>query len=120
MILDKNIKIKIASKNIKYYKNVLRKELSIGDSILIPVNNLPETSKLKVNVECDVCGSKKQISMFSYRRNISKYDYYACSSICSNEKSKKTSLERYGEDSYTKTQDYILKTKKTKKERHGD
>jgi len=120
MILDKNIKIRIASKNKEYYENKINKKLSNGDEISISVDDLPKTSKLKVNVECDVCGDKKQISMFSYRRNISNYNFYACSQVCANEKNKKTNLDRYGEESFTKTKEYILKTKKTKKDRHGD
>jgi hypothetical protein len=120
MILDKNIKIRIASKNKGYYENKLNEKLSNGDEILISVNDLPETSKLKVNVKCDVCGDEKLISMYSYRRNINNYNFYACSQVCSSAKSKKTSLVRFGEESFTKTEEYILKTKKTKKDRYGN
>lgn len=118
MIIDKIIKIKTANKNISYYRKFYD-NINSGDIIEISPEQLPETSKEKVTVICDECGVENHITMFSYRRNIEKYNYYSCQK-CSNKKSKITSLERYGVDSFTKTDEYIEKTKKTKLERYGD
>jgi len=117
-MIQETIIIKPSNKNITYYK-LKYKEVKIGEEIEINVNDLPETSKEKVNVECDICGDKRNITMFSYRRNIQNYSYYSCPK-CSSKKAKKTSLEKYGVDSFTKTDEYMIKTKKTKKERYGD
>jgi len=118
MIIDKKIIIKTTNKNITYYKKFYD-NIKSGDTIEIYVDQLPDTSKEKVNVVCDICGKENRISMFSYRRNIENYDYYSCRK-CGNKKAKLTSMDKYGVDSFTKTDDYIKKTKKTKLEKYGD
>jgi hypothetical protein len=121
MIVDKNIEIKISSKNLEYYKNKLdNNNLNVNDIILIKPNDLPETSKTKINVKCDICNNVKSITIYSYRRNISKYNFYACSQKCAYLKNKKTNLERYGKEFYTQTDNYILKSRNTKKEKYND
>jgi hypothetical protein len=119
VILDKNIKIKTTNKNITYYKS-LGLDINSGDYITILPEQLPPTSILKINVKCDICGNNKKISMFSYRRNVEKYKYYTCSTKCAKDKTIKTNNEKYGVDYYTKTDDFIHKIKKTKKEKYGD
>ena len=120
MIIDNKIEIKIASKNLKHYRDKLNINLNINDIIFIKPNDLPYASKTKIDVICDVCNNEKNISMFSYRRNISKYGFYTCSQKCAYIKNKKTNIEKYGKESYTQTKDYIIKTKQTKKERYND
>jgi hypothetical protein len=118
MLKNEKIEIKTTNKNITYYKKI-QPNIFSGDIILINPEDLPETSKIKVKVFCDVCGIEREISMFSYRRNINKYNFYSCPK-CSNKKSKKTCLKKYGIDSFTKTDEYKEKTKKTKYEKYGN
>lgn len=119
MILTKEIKIKTANKNITYYKS-LGFDIKSGDEITIKPEQLPDASIQKVDVKCDICGNIKKITMFSYRRNINNYGYYSCSVKCSKDKTIKTNLDKYGVVHYNKTDEFIKKIKKTKKERYGN
>jgi len=119
MILTKKIQIKTTNKNISHYKKFFPDIIS-GDVIDITPINLPPSSKIKVDCECDVCGDIKNVLYFTYLRNIEKYGYYTCGGKCASDKSKLTNNEKYGKDSFTQTEDYILKTKKTKKEKYND
>ena len=59
MILDKKIKIKVNSAQLK---NLINKGLkvSVGDEIEIPINYLSNGSNIEINCECDVCGVVKK------------------------------------------------------------
>lgn len=118
MLLTKSLTIKTTNKNITYYQQFYP-DIKSGDIITIKPEQLPLTSKIKVKVKCDVCEQIFEISYFSYLRNIEKYNFYSCKH-CIKEKQKRTSKERFGVDSYTQTDDYVIKSKQTKKERYGD
>jgi hypothetical protein len=119
MIITKSIQIFITNKNIshykKYYENIVRNQL-----LEVNVEHLPFACKKIITVQCDICNKIKNLSFHSYSRNISNYGYYACSTKCSNDKYKNTSLEKYNETSYTKTDECKEKIKNTKFERYGD
>lgn len=85
MLITKKIKIKTTNKNISYYKK-LGFDVKSGDEIEVTPEQLPYACKLKVDVKCDICKKIKNITIFSYNRNIEQYGYYACSSNCSCEK----------------------------------
>jgi len=57
-----------------------------------------------------MCGKVKEIYYQKYIKNIKNGNYYACCSKCAQNKVKKTSLEKYGEEYYTKTNEYKSKT----------
>ncbi|NPV12800.1 MAG: hypothetical protein HPY57_13525 [Ignavibacteria bacterium] len=118
MILTKKLTIKTTNKNITHYKN-LGYEIKSGDIIEIIPDELPFSSKTIIEVSCDICNKTQKISIFSYRRNINNYGYYTCKK-CSDNKKKETCIKKYGVDSYTKTDEYILKTKETKNKRYGN
>lgn len=119
MILTTNIKIKTTNKNISYYKT-FGFDIKSGDEINITPIQLPPASIIKVLVKCNICDNEKKITMFSYRRNIEKYNYYACSTKCSMDKVKQTNMEKYGETHHAKTKDFVIKMKQTKKDKYGD
>ena len=126
MILSDKIVIHLY-KNKEYYKN---KGYDVNESLLeINVCDLPDKSNMKIEVKCDICDSVKKIRYQDYLKNIKNGGYYSCNK-CVNVKNKKTRLELYGDenynnrqkqketcikifgvDSYTKTVDYIKKTK---------
>lgn len=118
MIITKTLQIKTTNKNITHYKNI-GYVINSGDIIEIKPDDLPYSSKTKILVKCTICEKEQEISIYSYRRNIKNYGYYSCIS-CSNSKKEQTCLDKYGVDSYTKTKEYVDKTKKTKKEKYGD
>jgi very-short-patch-repair endonuclease len=114
MLLTKEIKIKINNTAVQHYKDK-GYDVKIGDEIIIKVEDLTKASTYKVNAKCDVCGNEKEVSYYSYLKNISKYNLYTCSNICSYVKNKKTNLEKYGVENYYNSE----KSKKTFLEKYG-
>ena len=118
MIITDEIKIKTTNKNITHYNN-LNYNVKSGDIINIKPIHLPEQSKTKIKVKCDICGKVKDITYVSYTRNIKKYNYYGCSSKCSKQKTIDTSLEKYGVEHYNKTDEFKDKCKIISLEKYG-
>jgi hypothetical protein len=116
MILIDRLEIKVTNKNVGHYKS-LGYDINSGDLVNINVSDLPETSKHKIDVSCDNCDQKYQISYFSYLRNI-KDDIYHCKH-CSGIRFKETSLEKYGVDHPLKLEKFKEKSKTTNLERYG-
>lgn len=116
MIKTKKIEIKPTNKNIEYYKN-LGFNIKTGDTIIINVDQLPTTSKLKIDVECDNCKTINNISYFSYLRNIKNGNYYC--KKCSGVRFKETSLIKYGVEHPLKLDKIKNKSKETNIERYG-
>jgi len=117
MIITKKIEIKTTNKNITYYKN-LGYDVKSGDIIIINVNELPKTSKTKIDVLCDKCEEKNNISYFSYLRNIETDNIYHCKK-CSGIRCKETNIIRYGVDHPLKLEEFKDKIKKTNLEKYG-
>jgi hypothetical protein len=141
MILDKTVNIKGNGNNLSYYRN-LNYDINIDQIIEISTEDLPKNSHIKINVKCDICETEKNISYYSYCRNIKNTNIYTCSK-CSKiksketnnkkygydypikskqikEKRKKNNIEKYGVDETLKFQQNIIKIKNTKKEKYND
>lgn len=116
MILTKEIEIKTTNKNIGHY-NKYFPSIKSGDDIIITPDQLPLTSKTKVDVECDNCKDRFNIIYFSYLRNIKSGDYYC--KKCSHIKSEVTSLLRYGFKHPLQSNEIKEKVKKTNIDRYG-
>jgi len=117
MIITNNIEIKTTNKNISHYKN-LGYDIKSGDVIIINVEDLPKTSKLKINVSCDKCNEKYNISYFSYLRNTENDDIYHCKK-CSGIRCKETNIDKYGVDHPLKLDKFKDKIKKTNFKKYG-
>ena len=118
MIVDKKVNIIVSAKTLNYY-NSLGYISNVGDIINIDIQDLPMCSHVKIKVKCDVCGNEKFLSNQCYNKNFKKYNFYCCSSKCAQEKIKKTCLEKFGEESYVRTQEYKEKYKNTCLEKYG-
>ena len=142
MIIDKTVKIKGNGRNLKHFKN-LNYDIKINEYIDVETKDLLKTCHVKINVECDICKTKREISYFSYHRNVdSEENLYTCPK-CSKIKKKKTNLKKYGVeypiqlkeivqkrkdnnikkygvDEPAKLQETKNKAKNTKKEKYGD
>ncbi len=105
MILTEKIKIKISKKNIQHFKNI-GMDVKLKDIIDIEPILLNKGSHIVIDVKCDICGSEKKLSFISYKRNIDKLNFYACSSKCAQEKVKNTNIKKFGEEYYSKTKEY--------------
>lgn len=135
MLLDDKVRIQVKSSKIIYKLKEIGIESKIGDIVDIEISKLWHGSNIRVNVKCDICGTKKAIQFNLYNKNIKKYKKYTCSNSCAYFKNKLSKLEKYGDENYinlekikkTKLIKYgienyinVDKIKKTKKERYGD
>src|SRR5574343_1222721 len=103
MILDQKIQVKITKKNLDYYLKYYPL-IKLGDIIDVDILNLQKGSNLKINVKCDLCDEIRFIKYQAYNKNINsskEYSIYTCDR-CSHIKLKKTNLEKYGVEYYSK------------------
>jgi len=95
MILNKNINVKIYSKNINYYKNLGYINIKNNDIINISIEKLSKGSHILVHVQCDICKKIKKLEYHKYIRNINRQNYYTCSQKCGTKKRKITNIVKY-------------------------
>jgi hypothetical protein len=119
MILTKEIYVKIIPKTFKYFRN-LGYEVNVNQVILIPIYHLNRRSRIKIEVQCDVCGKIKFLPHQKYTKSLDTYNYYSCSQKCSVGKCKNTFLFNYGFDSPLKNESIKEKMKNTKYSIYGD
>ena len=117
MIINDKIKIRGNSRNIEHFKN-LNYDIKINDYIEVNIKDLLKTSHLKIDVECDICKVRKNISYFSYCRNVGNNGLYTCQKCCTI-KSKKTNLEKYGVEYPIQSNEIIQKRKNNNIKKYG-
>jgi len=112
MILSETVDILIIPKILKHY---LSKgyDAKVKSILTIKVSDLTNKSRIKIKVKCDVCGTEKYLSYQKYTKNISSYNYYACSQKCSSEKCKDTFIKNYGTTHPLKNEEVKQKSKDT-------
>ena len=115
MLLSKNVEIILNGANFKHFYSLGYENLKSGNKLIVPVEHLSKNSKIIVSVKCDICGNTKNISYYSYCRNIKNDNYYTCEK-CSFVKSKKTRLNKYGNENYCNKD----KIKETKLHKYGN
>lgn len=118
MILTDKIKVKISKMNINHFRNI-GMDINLKDVIEINPSLLNKGSHTKIKVKCDVCGKEKEIMFEKYLKNIKNGNFYACSSKCAQEKVKNTSIEKFGEEYYMKTQEYLNRIHDTSIKKYG-
>ena len=140
MILDKTVKVKTASRSIKYYRD-LGYECGKNTEIEVKVEDLPKGSRVCLNVACDYCNKKLIKPYDQYNKSLKNQGKFACGNCKTikahntnlekygvispmmldeyKEKAKNTSLEKYGKEYYTQTEECREKTEKTSYERYG-
>jgi len=94
-----------------YRKNNI--EFILNEYNVLPIEVVNPQSHLIVDAICDVCGKEVKIQYRRYNQSINKGGYYACSSICSKNKREETFINKYGETTLFKTQEFKVKAKET-------
>lgn len=111
MILSDVVEMKISNNQIKFYKEkgyIVKGGNEIKE---IYVKDLPNNSKAKIKVKCDICGNEKYLSLNRYMLNTkNKTVYYACCQKCMQDKVKDTNIKKYGVDNISKLKE--IKEKK--------
>lgn len=118
MILTEYVEVKIANRNVKYYKEVFGNWVRIGQVLEVPVEKLLPTNLVMVEVQCDYCGEKfaRQYRLvLEGRKHIDKDTCRKCSHI----KVKQTNLLRYGVESATQLPEVKERVKETMLKRYG-
>ena len=121
MIFDNSIEIKITKRNIEHFSMYYR-DIKLRDIIDVSPENLQKNSNIRINVLCDVCGISNNIKNQAYTKNINSCKsnpIYTCDK-CSHIKNKASCLEVYGEDHYSKTDEWKDRTRKTCLEKYGE
>lgn len=117
MIKYNKIKVSISYRNMTHYiklgyKPILNKELEIE------TKHLSTSSHVKIDVICKICGVENNIMYYKYINNIERQGFYGCRK-CSRQKAAMTSLEKYGVDNYSKTDEWKSRVEKTNIEKFG-
>ena len=137
MIIDKIVRIKIGTKNFKYYTNIIE-NIILGKEYEIGINDVHKGSHTLVNVQCDVCFRKSIKPYRQYLESYNNYNLYCCCPKCALVKNKltskekydneyynnmdehrKTCLKKYGMEYYLKTIDKKVKSKNTNLNKYG-
>ena len=117
MLITKEMEITIVSKNINHFNN-LGYNAKYGDIIKVKIYDLSKNSKIKVDVNCDICGKEKKISYREYLKQNENQHFDTCQK-CKIIKTKKTNLEKYGVEHSLQNEDIINKAKKTMLLKYG-
>lgn len=129
MIKEEKVKVKLNSRNIKYYEELGynipkyldkkgRYSIKRGTEIEVDVNDLSNGSHVEITAVCDICEENKVMPYKAYMKNISKYNVYTCPD-CSTIKVRQTYLEKYGVDCSLKSNEVKEKIIQTNIERYG-
>lgn len=90
---------------------------------MVNVDDLPETSNCKVDVQCDYCGNVSSIRWSDYTKMklSNPYNQKDCCSKreCCEKKQKETCIAKYGVDNALKSDDVKEKIKRTNLDRYG-
>jgi very-short-patch-repair endonuclease len=118
MITTKIVKLRINNKTISHYKK-LGYDVECNKTYDIKVVDLTTGSHVEISAKCDICEIEKKVWYKEYNRNIKKYNIFCCCNKCATIKSKKSSIEKYGVDHFSKTTEFIEKVKKTSINKFG-
>ena len=77
MILTRDIDIKISESNYQYYDD-LGYDVTIGESIKIPVELMSKGSHYKIVCKCDGCGIEKEVIFKNYIKYDNNWGEYYC------------------------------------------
>ena len=117
MILTRDIDIKINETNYQYY-NDLGYDVTIGETIKIPIELMSKGSHYKILCKCDSCGIEKHVIFKNYIKYDNIWGQYYCRK-CSEEKRKKTLRENLGVDYPIQNKVIHDKMKKTLTRKYG-
>ena len=117
MILTREILIKIHESNYSYYEE-LGYDVSIGETIEIPIELLSTGSHYKIECKCDNCGKTKEVIFKNYIKYDNRWGEYYCRK-CSEHKRKATLKENWGVEYPIQNKEIRKKIEKTMIQKFG-
>jgi len=113
MLLTKLINITMNRGNLGYYNKVMLNKYKIGEIIEVPINLIPKSSYVVVDVLCDICKKESTTTYRNYNDCLN-YGFYSCGK-CKHIKRKMTNKIKHGIDNYQN----VDKIKSTMIDRYG-
>lgn len=117
MLKDKNIKVNISYRNITHYLKLGYKPI-LNQELVIETEHLPTSSHFIIQALCQICNNEISLRFHKYIENKKRHGFYSCRK-CSRQKAALTSIEKYGVDNYSKTDEYKKRVEKTNIEKYG-
>jgi hypothetical protein len=117
MIKEDKIKVSISYRNITHYIK-LGYDPVLNEELEIYTNHLPSSSHVKIDVVCSLCKTENKIIYSKYIDNIKRHGFYGCRK-CSRQKAALTSLDKYGVDNYSKTDEFKKRVENTNIKKYG-
>jgi len=117
MIKDKFISIDISYRNITHYRKLGYNPI-LNEKLEIKTEDLSTSSHVRIIAICEICKNEKEIQYHKYIVNKRRHGFYGCKG-CSRQKAALTSIELYGVDNYSKTDEYRKRVEKTNLEKFG-
>lgn len=117
MLRDEKITISISYRNKGHYVKLGYNPI-ISKDLEILTEHLTTHSKTLVVAICPICGAEKTISYGKYMENKKRLGYYGCKK-CSRQKAAITSMEKYGVDNYSKTDEWKERVAETNIKKFG-
>lgn len=114
MIKEKEVLIKITNRNKSYFEKLGYNINDLMDNmLLVDIKDLMPKSKIVITAICNFCNTEHEIEYYRYCENINRNNkgYYSCFK-CKNIERTKTSLLKFGETSYSKTEQFKKLVKK--------
>jgi hypothetical protein len=117
MILTREILIKINESNYSYYEE-LGYDVTIGETLEIPIELLSTGSHYKIECKCDGCGVQKEVIFKNYGKYDNRWGEYFCRK-CSESKRKATLKENYGVEYPIQSKEIRKRIEKTMIQKFG-
>jgi hypothetical protein len=117
MILTREILIKINESNYSYYDE-LGYDVTIGETLEIPIELLSTGSHYKIECKCDGCGVQKEVIFKNYVKYDNRWGEYFCRK-CSESKRKATLKENYGVEYPIQSKEIRKRIEKTMIQKFG-
>jgi len=115
------ISVKISSKTLSFYKEILKEDnISIGDTVKVSSLDLQNGTSIKVTGLCFYCGKEKIISKKAYNSQTdNNKKKFTCSKSCSLLKSKETNLKKWGVENPFQSEEIKGKIKRSNIKKWG-
>lgn len=117
MIKNDKIEVNISYRNITHYRKLGYNPI-LNENLIISTIHLPSNSHFRIDVICEICGKESNIRYHKYIENRKRHNFYSCKS-CSRQKAALTSIEKWGVDNYSKTEEYKERVEITNLEKYG-
>lgn len=98
MLLTSEIKIKMNRGNLGYYNKVMSNKFKVGDEVIVPIEFIPKSMYVEVDVRCDICLSENKTTYRNYNDCLN-YGFYSCMG-CKHIKRKLTNKLKHGVDNF--------------------